>query len=89
MDRSEGLLPLGRDGIKAGHTGKILHRVADLHRGTVGSGTAGNIVAFGGRVLDHSEPKYLNSSDTPAFNKRRNLFALNFAKAHAADYLIL
>ena len=51
--------------------------------------TAGNIVAFGGRVLDHSEPKYLNSSDTPAFNKRRNLFALNFAKAHAADYLIL
>lgn len=42
--------------------------------------TAGNIVAFGGRVLDDSLPKYLNSSDTPIFKKSRNLFALNFAK---------
>lgn len=49
----------------------------------------GNIVAFGGRVLDDSKPKYLNSSDTPAFKKSRNLFALNFAKAHAETRLIL
>lgn len=48
-----------------------------------------NIVAFGGRVMDHSEPKYLNSSDTPVFKKSRNLFALNFAKAHCADSMIL
>ena len=49
----------------------------------------GNIIAFGGRVLDDSKPKYLNSSDTPAFKKSRNLFALNFAKAHAEKRLIL
>ena len=49
----------------------------------------GNIVAFGGRVLGDGTPKYLNSSDTPAFKKSRNLFALNYAKAHAADRLIL
>ncbi len=49
----------------------------------------GNIVAFGGRVLDDSKPKYLNSSDTPAFKKSRNLFALNFAKSHADTRLIL
>ncbi len=49
----------------------------------------GNIIAFGGRVMDDSKPKYLNSSDTPAFSKRRNLFALNYAKAHCADSLIL
>ncbi len=49
----------------------------------------GNIVAFGGRVLDDSKPKYLNSSDTPAFKKSRNLFALNFAKNHAEKRLIL
>ncbi len=51
--------------------------------------TAGNIVAFGGRVMDNSTPKYLNSSDTPAFNKRRNLFALNYAKSACAEQLIL
>lgn len=42
--------------------------------------TTGNVVAFGGRVLDDSKPKYLNSSDTVVFNKSKNLFALNFAK---------
>lgn len=50
---------------------------------------AGNVIAFGGRVLDDSVPKYLNSSDTPAFRKSRNLFALNFARNHAKESLIL
>lgn len=36
----------------------------------------GNIVAFGGRVMDDSKPKYLNSPETPIFNKRMLLFAL-------------
>lgn len=36
----------------------------------------GHPVAFGGRVLDDSKPKYLNSPETPIFNKRRLLFAL-------------
>lgn len=51
--------------------------------------TAGNVVAFGGRVMDNSEPKYLNTSDTPAFKKSRNLFALNFAKNKCENMLIL
>ena len=50
---------------------------------------SGNVVAFGGRVLDDSQPKYLNSSDTPAFKKSRNLFALNYAKNKKEDYFIL
>lgn len=50
---------------------------------------SGNIVAFGGRVMDNSEPKYLNTSDTPAFKKSKNLFALNFAKNKCEDTLIL
>ncbi len=49
----------------------------------------GNVVAFGGRVLDNSKPKYINSSDTPVFKKSRNLFALNFAKNACAERLIL
>ncbi len=51
--------------------------------------TSGNIVAFGGRVMDGSEPKYLNSSDTPAFKKSRHLFALNYARKCCAERLIL
>ncbi len=51
--------------------------------------TSRNIVGFGGRVMDDSKPKYLNSSDTPAFKKSKNLFALNYAKGFCADQLIL
>lgn len=50
---------------------------------------SGNVIAFGGRVMDHSEPKYLNTSDTPAFRKSRNLYALNFARKHCAETMIL
>lgn len=49
----------------------------------------GDVVAFGGRVMDDSKPKYLNSSDTPAFKKSRNLFALNFARKTESDTMIL
>ncbi len=49
----------------------------------------GNIIAFGGRVMDDSLPKYKNSSDTPVFKKSRNLFALNFARTACAEQLIL
>ncbi len=42
--------------------------------------TSGNVIAFGGRVMDDSKPKYLNSSDTAIFRKGKQLFALNFSK---------
>ncbi len=48
-----------------------------------------NIVAFGGRVMGDIKPKYLNTSDTPAFNKSKTLFALNYAKDFCSDSLIL
>jgi DNA primase len=41
----------------------------------------GRVIAFGGRVLGQGEPKYLNSSDTPLFHKRENLYAIDRAKA--------
>lgn len=49
----------------------------------------GNVIAFGGRVLDDSKPKYLNSPDTLVFKKSRNLFSLNFAKNEIKDKIIL
>lgn len=52
--------------------------------------TRGNIIAFGGRALAADAPaKYLNSSETYVFQKRDNLFALNYAKNSKADYFIL
>ena len=51
--------------------------------------TSGNVVAFGGRVMDDSLPKYLNSSDTPVFKKSRHLFALNYARKHCTERMIL
>ncbi len=49
----------------------------------------GNVIGFGGRVLDDSTPKYLNTSETLIFNKRKNLFGLNFAKKSKQGYIIL
>lgn len=45
----------------------------------------GNVIGFGGRVLDDSLPKYLNSPDTLAFNKKYNLYGLNFARKNISD----
>ncbi len=50
---------------------------------------SGNVIAFGGRVMDDSKPKYKNSSDTPVFKKSRNLFALNFARLTCSESIIL
>lgn len=49
----------------------------------------GNVIGFGGRVLDDSKPKYLNTGETPVFSKRQNLFNLNLAKNATTDYIIL
>ncbi|MGN0665702.1 MAG: DNA primase [Huintestinicola sp.] len=49
----------------------------------------GNVIAFGGRIIDGTGPKYLNSSDTLVFKKSRNLFSLNFAKRSDERRLIL
>ena len=48
-----------------------------------------NVIAFGGRVLDDSKPKYLNSSDTPVYNKSMNLYALNLATKSKDEYFVL
>ncbi|MBQ8506249.1 MAG: DNA primase [Clostridia bacterium] len=40
----------------------------------------GKVLGFGGRAMGDAQPKYLNTPDTPVFNKRQGLYALNFAK---------
>ena len=49
----------------------------------------GGVIGFGGRVMDDSKPKYLNSPEGLVYNKSRNLFALNIAKKSKAGRIIL
>ncbi len=51
--------------------------------------TRGMVIGFGGRVLDQSLPKYLNSPETKIFNKRKILYGLNLAKKHIKDYQLI
>ena len=60
--------------------GRVMFPIIDLR---------GNVVAFGGRTLGDDKPKYLNTSETPVFNKGSLLFALNFAKNCNTGRLIL
>ena len=48
----------------------------------------GAVVGFGGRVLDDSKPKYINTESTLAFSKSNTLFALNFAKASGRELIL-
>ena len=60
--------------------GRVIFPIIDLR---------GNVIGFGGRVMDGSEPKYLNSPESMIFNKRKNLFALNVAKKTKMEMLVL
>ncbi|WP_343209627.1 DNA primase [Anaerolentibacter hominis] len=47
------------------------------------------VIGFGGRVMGEGMPKYLNSPETPVFDKSRNLYGLNFAKISRKDYMLI
>lgn len=50
----------------------------------------GRVLGFGGRAMGDAQPKYLNTAETPIFNKRRGLYALNIAsKERSAGHLVL
>ncbi len=49
----------------------------------------GRCIAFGGRIIQKGEPKYLNSPETIIFNKKRNLYGINFAKAERKKEIII
>ncbi len=51
--------------------GRAMFPIIDQH---------GNVLAFGGRILGDGQPKYLNTSDTPVFNKRLGVYAANLLR---------
>lgn len=59
---------------------RVIFPIVDLHK---------NVIGFGGRVLDDSKPKYLNTGATSVFDKGSNLFSLNHAKAFKNQKFIL
>lgn len=60
--------------------GRIMFPIFDIR---------GNVIAFGGRVLDSSQPKYMNSPETDVYQKGKHLYAMNFAKSSCSEQLIL
>ena len=68
---------------KAGLVVRRDGKVYDMFRGRVIFpiiNAQGRVVGFGGRAMGDAQPKYLNTSETPVFNKRQGLYALNMAK---------
>lgn len=82
-----------KDIIEAGLAKAKDDRVYDMFRNRVMMPIINNfneVIGFGGRVMDGSEPKYLNSPETPAFNKRKNLYNLNLVrKLKNLQYIVL
>lgn len=79
-----GLLSKNQDGSRYfdKFRGRIIFPIQDVN---------GNYIAFGGRIIGEGEPKYLNSPDTPVYNKGKHLYALNNAKheIRKRDYALL
>jgi len=64
------------DGVYDRFRNRIMYPISDVR---------GKIVGFGGRVLDDSQPKYLNSPETEVFNKRHVLYGLDNAYKHIRE----
>ncbi len=59
---------------------RVMYPIQDIHN---------RVIGFGGRVMGDGEPKYLNSPETPVFDKRRNLYGLNYARRARSSNIIL
>ncbi len=69
-----------KNGLSSQFWNRVMFPISDVH---------GRVIGFGGRVMGDGEPKYLNSPETPVFDKRRNLYGLNFARTSRAGNMII
>jgi len=72
-----------KDILDGGLAKKKEKHIYDTFRGRVMfpiMNVTGDVIGFGGRIMDKGEPKYLNSQETVIFNKRKNLYALSSVK---------
>ena len=75
-----GLVRKGQHGYYDYFRNRVITPIIDIY---------GNVIAFGGRVLDDSKPKYINTSDTLVYKKTNEVFGLNFAKDSGRTSIIL
>lgn len=69
-----------RHGLVSQFWNRVMYPIQDINH---------RVIGFGGRVMGDGEPKYLNSPETPIFDKRRNLYGLNFARTARSGNIIL
>lgn len=69
-----------RGGMSSQFWNRVMFPIQDINH---------RVIGFGGRVMGDGEPKYLNSPETPVFDKRRNLYGLNFARTARSGNIIL
>ncbi|MCR5753744.1 MAG: DNA primase, partial [Acetatifactor sp.] len=69
-----------RSGLLSQFWNRVMFPIQDINH---------RVIGFGGRVMGDGEPKYLNSPETPIFDKRRNLYGLNFARTAKSGNIIL
>ncbi|MCM1193906.1 MAG: DNA primase [Butyrivibrio sp.] len=69
-----------RHGLLSQFWNRVMYPIQDVN---------GRVIGFGGRVMGDGEPKYLNSPETPVFDKRRNLYGLNFARTARSGNIII
>lgn len=69
-----------RGGLMSQFWNRVMFPIQDINH---------RVIGFGGRVMGEGEPKYLNSPETPVFDKRRNLYGLNFARTARSGNIIL
>ncbi|MDR5657998.1 DNA primase [Serpentinicella sp. ANB-PHB4] len=74
------IIPKKKEGYYDRFRNRVLFPIFDVR---------GNVIAFGGRVLDESLPKYLNSPETELFNKRKTLYNLNNARKNVHNNQII
>ena len=69
-----------KSGLVSQFWNRVMYPISDIH---------GKVIGFGGRVMGEGEPKYLNSPETPVFDKRRNLYGMNYARMAKSGNIIL
>lgn len=69
-----------RHGLVSQFWNRVMYPIQDVNH---------RVIGFGGRVMGEGEPKYLNSPETPVFDKRRNLYGLNFARTARSGNIII
>ncbi len=78
---SSGLVQVSeREGMSDRFWNRVMFPIMDINR---------KVIAFGGRVMGDAKPKYLNTQETPVFDKSRNLYGLNFARSSRTKKLLL